>query len=257
MSKSNSNIHSKERSILSVVFFGTQLQIQEQHNFGGPVHNQHQLEIDSEIYSADYFNSVSQFLKEKVSGNWHKAFILIPTENHLLVPNIFYADDQKENLFEQSHLEHSGDIKSSKPVNTNSTLLYSFSHKLEMFLHNNFPGLEIYSDVHWLINHCMLNENADHILAFFDEGKLKVVIKKDNALQIVNSFDAENSDELVYYLGYVINAAWPNEAQNLPIDLHANEERLNLGFLKTYFPKIQLHSTSKQSTMIQLLSECV
>jgi hypothetical protein len=254
----NSNkIHSKERSILSVVFFGNELQIQEQQNFGGHVHNQKHIELGAPSNSVDYFNNISTFFKNDISSNWHKAFALIPAENHLLIPNIFYQEDKREQLFEQSHLEHSGEIKSCKPVNTNSTLLYSCGHNLEMFLHNNFPGIEIYSDVHWLINHCMLSSNANNILVLFDEGKLKVVIKKEGALQIVNAFKAENTDEMVYYLGYVINAVWPNNAQNMPITLHANENRLDLNFIKKYFPNTELISTVKQSTMLQLLSECV
>jgi hypothetical protein len=257
VNNATNNIHSKERSILSVVFFGSELQIQEQQNFGGQVHNQKFLTLNNSSDSPEYFNAISQFFKDNISTAWHKAFALIPTENHLLIPNIFYSDDQKDTLFEQSQLEYSGEIKSCKPVNTNSTLLYSCSHNLEMFLHNNFPGLEIYSDVQWLINHCMLNSNADNILVLFDEGKLKIIIKKEGTLQLVNAFKASNTDELVYYLGYVINAVWPNKAQHMPITLHANEEQLDLDFVKKYFPKITLHSTAKQSTMLQLLSECV
>ncbi len=257
VNNATTNIHSKERSILSVVFFGSELQIQEQQNFGGQVDNQKFVSLPSAADSPEYFNAISQFFKDNVSASWHKAFALIPTENHLLIPNIFYSEEQKEKLFQQSHLEYSGDIKTCKPVNTNSTLLYSCSHNLEMFLHNNFPGLEIYSDVHWLINHCMLNSNADHILALLDEGRLKVIIKKEGALQLVNAFKASNTEELIYYLGYVINAVWPNKAQHMPITLHANEEKIDISFVKKYFPKVELHSTAKQSTMLQLLSECV
>lgn len=250
-------IQSKERSILSVVFFRGELQIQEQENFGGLVHKHSFLSLNNASDSPEYFSSISQFFKDNVSPKWHKSFALIPAENHLLIPNIFYDNERKEDLFEQSHLEHSGDIKACKPVNTNSTLLYSCSHNLEMFLHNNFPGIEIYSDMHWLINHCMLNANSNHILVLFDEGKLKIIIKKEGNLQLVNAFEASNTDELVYYLGYVINAVWPNEAQNMALTLHTDETKLDFAFVKKYFPKTTLKSTAGQSTMLQLLSECV
>lgn len=253
--KPNSN--TKERSILSVVFFNAQLQIQEQQNFGASVLNHEYINITSKESSSEYYAQIGDFFKHKISNNWSKVFALIPAENHLLIPTIFYDDKYKSEYFKRSNLHFSGDIKSSKPVNTNSQLLYTFSHKLEMFLHNNFPGIEIYADVHWLINHCMLSNKDNYVLALHDLNELKIVVKKDGALQLVNTFPTENTDEILYYLGYILKGIWPDSIQSTSIVLHGNEEHLDLERINVYFSEVEFHSTANRSTMLQLLSECV
>lgn len=250
-------IHNIERSILSVVFFDSKVQLQEQASIGALAKNYMEYEANDTINNPNYFTGLSRFFKDAIGKSWNKVFALIPSESFLMVPTIFYDEDLKESLYKKAKLSFSGELKSIKPVKTNSHLLYSFNHKLEMFLHNNFPGIEIYADVHWLINHAMLSTEADCILSMYDANQLKLVVKKDGQLQMCNNYNASNTEEIVYFIAYALQQVWPEKHQQKQINLHACKTDIDTDLLWQYYPNAEVNDTSKNARMLQLISECV
>jgi|GEM_PF-1233117 len=135
------------------------------------------------------------------------SFALID-RRYTLVPTSLFENDKIQSYLELNHdlgLEDGLGYYSYEVSSLNTKIVYAFPDVLKKILESNINGIKILHYTAPLLESFALNNSkGEELFLHIQQEQFDILYSKDGQLQFFNSFSYTNSEDLLYFLLYVI-----------------------------------------------------
>lgn len=257
VNNNSENITNKERSILSIVFFDSEIAWLEESFLSDKILNFNKINWNHNLDDSDNFELLSTAF-ENDNFNTEKVIAAVANQNYCLVPDAYFEKDKAAFYLEKNTGKiAAGSCKYFRIPSINVWCCYFLDHRLDMFMQNVFPGINIIHESAVLIEKLMLSANKNEYVLWWQSNVLNIGIKREGKLKFFNTFKAENIEEVLYYMslsGEKCNINFQEEFAQIK----TNNKIIVSDKLKNFFPKLQLENQEEKDRYYSLhhLSVC-
>ncbi len=166
------------------------------------------------IYFCNYFfeeelNSqlLSNLLrKQNVSNHFYKINVVLYNNEYITIPETFFQNDKKALLLK---FTHGTDFKNivAKNGEFSTTSIFNIPDSVKEAF-QLFEKVDYYHHVHLLLQHAQWSiikfKWKYPIFVYFEKQSIQVAAFENNNLLIVNTYEVQNDDDVLYFLNFLI-----------------------------------------------------
>ena len=195
--------------------------------------------------------------EEFVKYEYKNIYLLYPSFRSILVPDNFYSEDRKKDLFELNlHLDKEDTLLTTPIPSINSKKIFTVPTCMADLIQNYFDVSRVYHQSTPLIHKYVKEKNTDAIILNIHQDYFDIQVVKDKKLLLDNAFKYQTKEDFLYYLLFALEQL-SLEAINQKIIVYAdmNQHFKLVNFSKKYFGAFDLASQPKAYNYSYLFSK--
>lgn len=166
------------------------------------------------VYFSNYFfeeelNSqlLSNLLsKQNVSNNFYKINVVLYSNEYITIPETFFQNDKKALLLKFTHGTDFKNIVAKNGEFSTTSIFNIPDYIKEAF--QLFDKVDYYHHVHLLLQYAQWSiikfKWKYPIFVYFEKQSIQVAAFENNNLLIVNTYEVQNDDDILYFLNFLI-----------------------------------------------------
>lgn len=207
-----------------------------------------------------YFEELGKVLENNwLNKNFNKVRVIWVNQTYTLIPKVLFEDSQKDAFLKFNHTTNKDENTHSLFIDSqDAMLIYSIPKKIENHLNNRIKSYKLshfaqaYIEAESLSN----KKKKERLSIAIEQHQLTIAYLESDRLIFFNSFEIRNSDDVLYFLLYVIEQL-SIDREKCPIFLSGKVEKDSelYKLLYTYIADLKFASYDRTINTSAVLQE--